>query len=230
MLSFNTRIKLIVLFISCCSVMQNALQQHETWWTINTHKIPETLSNWLGDAQANSRIFIREYLQKTSYITLLDIPCGTCIDYLAFSQYNPFLKYTGLDITEPMVKQARALGANAHIGSIENIPFDDSSFDVAYTRHLLEHLSYYTKAVSELIRVAKHEAIVIFFIIPTCEPDEIKLTEDRDAMLYHNHYNKDIFEAFILTHKKVKEIRWDNLGNTECGQEAVAHIYMQLDA
>ena len=204
----------------------NSLKPHEEWWTFNVPLIPETLNNWLGDADATSRVFARDYIKKTNYKTILDVPCGTCVDYLAFKRDCSTIDYTGLDITEILVSQARNYGANAHKGSIEAIPFPDSSFDVVYSRHILEHLSYYNAAINELIRVAAKEVFIIFFIIPSSEPDQIERTEDRKAILYHNHYNKEMLEQAIMNNRKVKSISWDYLGDTNCGQETILHIYI----
>ena len=179
------------------------LKPHEEWWTFNVPLIPETLNNWLGDADATSRVFARDYIKKTNYKTILDVPCGTCVDYLALKRDCSSIDYTGLDITELLITQARRHGAKAQRGSIEAIPFPDSSFDMVYSRHILEHLSYYNVAIDELIRAGKKEVFIIFFIIPSSEPDQIKRTEDRNAILYHNHYNKEMLEHMILNNKNM---------------------------
>ena len=93
-----------------------------------------------------------------------------------------------------------------------------------YARHILEHLSYYEKAISELIRIAQKEVIIVFFhavkgIIRKGE-DIIKITRDG---YYSNTYDIEKLENFVLRNKKVKKIMWRNLES----REKVLHIYME---
>ena len=84
------------------------------------------------------------------------------------------ISYTGLDITAFLVHKAQKMGINAREGSIEKLPFDNSSFQLVYVRHLLELLDYYERALTEAIRVAEKEVMVIFFIPPQLDqPDRI---------------------------------------------------------
>jgi len=46
------------------------------------------------------------------------------------------------------------------IAKVENLPFKDSSVDVIYTRHTLEHVDDFEKAVKEMWRVFKPNAII----------------------------------------------------------------------
>ena len=46
------------------------------------------------------------------------------------------------------------------IAKVENLPFKDSSVDVIYTRHTLEHVDDFEKAVKEMWRISKPNAII----------------------------------------------------------------------
>ncbi|MGH2575450.1 MAG: class I SAM-dependent methyltransferase, partial [Ignavibacteria bacterium] len=81
---------------------------------------------------------------------LLDVGCGRgyWLDRVAedFS-----FKLTGCDIYDNVnLKRANYVKA-----SIEDLPFDDKSFDIVTCHHTIEHIRKLEKAISELKRVAK---------------------------------------------------------------------------
>lgn len=201
----------------------NPQKPHELWWSVNEDKF-DMFDGWLGDAFAKSRAVSREHVRKLGYRTMLDAPCGTCTEYFGYVSSKIPIEYTGLDITAYLVARAAELGIHAVEGSIEQIPFPDSSFDLVYIRHLLEHLDYYHQALLESIRAAKKEVLVIFFIPPTSDPDNIFLSETDGAWLYHNHYNREKLEDFILDQPSVERIEWQNIPGTE--KEIILHIYL----
>ena len=149
-------------------IKQISLQRHEQWWQKNcvVEKKLEEFSSWLGDLNADSRVKMRNYIKNKGYKSVLDIPSGLCIDFYGFKKDKTNINYHGIDITPYLVKRAKKLGISVSQGTIENIQLDDSSFDVAYARHILEHLNHYQKAINELVRVAEKEVIIIFFIKP----------------------------------------------------------------
>lgn len=46
-------------------------------------------------------------------------------------------------------------------GNIENLPFEDNSFDVVMATHTLEHVIDFEKAVKELKRITKQTLCVV---------------------------------------------------------------------
>ena len=90
--------------------------------------------------------------------TLLDVGCGRghCIE--KFLQLG--LNVTGCDIyTKPIAGAA----AQYVQGNVENLPFDDQSFDVVTCFHTLEHVRRLSAALDELKRVARKQ---LFLILP----------------------------------------------------------------
>lgn len=153
---------------------------------------------------------------------MLDIPCGAGTDYFGILHDTIKIAYQGIEITPKLVTFCKDKGVPVLQGSIEQIEFFDSSFDIAYARHILEHLSYYHKALHELIRVAKKEVLVVFFIPPQSMPDKINLYTIRGFQLYNNRYNKELIEQFLREHKKVAHWLWQNITRSE----SFLHIYL----
>lgn len=198
------------------------LKVHELWWTNNVDSQMNIFQNWLGDEEAPSRIHARDYINKKGYKTILDIPCGLCTEYFGYKKDNINIAYCGMDITEKLILRAQSLGVPVLQGTIEKIPFPDSYFDICYARHILEHLSSYEQALSELIRTAQKEVLVIFFIVPHEGDNFINLTLCDGCYVYHNTYNKSQLESFVFTHPKVENICWEKIGS----QEEMLHIYL----
>jgi SAM-dependent methyltransferase len=201
------------------------LKEHERWWTVNMGSQLEIFHNWLGDEDAPSRVRAREHIKQKGYMSVLDIPCGLCTEYLGYQKEKSPIAYFGMDITEGLVSRAKKLGVPAFQGNIEMIPCPDSIVDVCYARHILEHLSGYKLALTELIRVAREEVIVVFFMLPGQEEDFINLTWCDGCRVYHNIYNKNGLDEFIRQNKKVKNTDWESVGSGETA-ESILHIYL----
>jgi len=198
------------------------LQNHEQWWVKNAEKRMGELKDWLGNEDADSRVKMRSYLKEKGYKNILDIPCGLCTEFFGYRKDGIDIDYYGADITPQLVERARKLGLNIVQASIEDLPFADSTFDICYARHILEHLSYYEKGVDEIIRVADKEALVIFFIKPQ-DTEVIYAPVDVNAVIYHNQYDKHKLEEYVVRNPKVSSIAWEDINN----DEVVLHIYLK---
>lgn len=204
-----------ILCIQCLIASDLVLQEHEQWWGKNVEEKINTFHNWLGSEDASSRVKVRQHVKEKGYESILDIPCGLCDEFFGYKKDAIDIKYYGVDITSVLVERAKKMGLDVILGSIENIPYSDSSIDMCYARHILEHLSYYEKAISELIRVAKKEVVIIFFKKPHFANDFIKIVQVNSYPIYHNIYDKKKLSDFVLSNKKVKSIFWEDLNQLE---------------
>jgi SAM-dependent methyltransferase len=66
-------------------------------------------------------------------------------------------RVSSLDLDAPTVERMSARGVRAHLGLIEQMPFDAGSFDVVVTSEVIEHLSdeQRQKALAEVHRVLR---------------------------------------------------------------------------
>jgi len=60
-----------------------------------------------------------------------------------------------LDISPRMVELARALGVDARVGDVQELPFDDGSFDCAVAAWMLYHVPDVERGLAELARVIR---------------------------------------------------------------------------
>jgi len=150
---------------------------------------------------------------------MLDIPCGLCTEFLGIQHDNLSIAYTGIDISPVFIQLAIKKNIPALVGSIEAIPLADSSYDLCYSRHILEHLPDYKIAVKELIRVARCEIIIIFSIPLTHTSDSIH----HNNFFYLNNYNKKRLEEYICSFDCIKSIAWQKINISEI----MLHIYLE---
>lgn len=184
-----------------------------SWWDVNIPEKLETFKQWLGGPDSPDRVACKNHVLKCGYKSILDVGCGVGVDGLGYKAH-PHITYHGVDRTQALVDYCQSHDISATLGDLESLPFGDSTFDVVYTRHTIEHLEYYEKSVLELIRVAKQEVLIVFFIQPTNQEDYINDTpmpevgKIGDIPLYHNRYNQSKLEKFILQQPKVNNILW----------------------
>lgn len=183
------------------------------------------LETWLGGIDAPSRVRIRERIAECRYESVVDVGAGLGLDYVGLQNVSFPVHYQGVEPSEAM-REAAKRAAEAYSmddppiveGSIEEIPFGDSEFDLVYARHILEHLPRIDQALAELIRVARLEVIVVFFMRPGAET---RLTRERDG-LWQNWHSKADVEAAVTSQPKYEVHFWESLDS-----EVLLHVYLK---
>lgn len=192
---------------------------YEMWWqnNLNSEKYfhngqwytcpsVNSFEQWMGDHNAPDRVYARTLL--LDYESLLDAGCGAAPEYNAVEPN----KYTGLDITQKLVDYNLSRGINCVQGTLMKIPFEDNSFDVSISRHVVEHMPEIERPLSELIRVSRKQVLVYFFMMPTDNSTHsISLDNiNTEWEIYHNYYSKVLIENILNHNKKVDKFTWIN--------------------
>lgn len=190
--------------------------QTQSWWDKNALASPD-FAGWIGDHTTPAKSEARAYVHRVGYRSVLDAGCGLCTEFLGYREY-PDVLWSGVDSCAALVEQASARGVpRVKHGEITALPYSHESFDVVFTRHVLEHLPDYREALRECVRVAKHEVLILWFIPPGDTPDKINLADG----LYHNAYNRSDLERFLYGLDRVGGLRWEMLG-----MDATLHILL----
>lgn len=190
-----------------------------TWWNKNVENRLEDFKSWIGDYNKESKVYCRKYVATAGYKEILDCGCGVATEYYGYQHDKYDIDYTGLDSCDYLIKFNREQGIKMIESDLEHpLKLKSNSYECVYCREVLEHLPYYENAVTGFIKAAKKEVLLVWFIKPDSEPDEINYWKEED--LYHNKYNVEKLESFILANPKVKEIFWKSINE----KENVLHI------
>jgi SAM-dependent methyltransferase len=192
--------------------MKKILKQ--TWWDNNLNSKMQTFLNWVGDSDSESKVFFRNLLKSFSIKieNCLDVGCGPATEYEGFKKDNIDIKYTGVDSSTVLVELNKSRGVPMIHSPAHNIPVEDNSFDLVFSRHVFEHQPDFKPILEEMIRVSSKLVSHIFFIKPG-EYEKIKFTEEEN--LYHVRFKKIDIENFIKNHAKVKKFEWIDINQKE---------------
>ena len=186
------------------------IKPHLQWWEDNL-SIPERhkeFSGWLEDSDMSSRTELFNLIELKKINNVLEIGPGIFTDYNIFFSKKENIQYSSIDITKKIVDSAKKMGINCEQSSVENIIYPDSSFELVYCRHVMEHLDYYTLALEEMIRVSNKHICIIFWLLN--DNDDI-INYNGNLKLYHNNYSKTKIENLLI--EKNLSFEWLNSKN-----------------
>lgn len=157
--------------------------------------------------------FILNMLRDRDYGSLLDMGCGTGAVLERISKENPKAFLFGLDLSENMVKEAKAKdipNAEFIIGDAENLPYESERFDVVICNQSFHHYPNPQKAFNEVYRVLKKTGIFILcdmycnkFLRTIENSILLKLVNTGDVKTYSSE------EVVLLLSKAgFKEVSW----------------------
>ncbi len=100
-------------------------------------------------------------LEGIQAMNILDVGTGSGIFAEAFS--NRGKKVTGIDPNPEMIKAVKVFVPSGTFlnGEVEDIPFEENSFDIVFLSHVLHESDDIIKALSESRRVAKQRVCIL---------------------------------------------------------------------
>ena len=180
--------------------------------TLDNHDFmtPEHVSGFLRNHRTGTDNLGRQTLARIvgSYDNpvVLDLACGTCVNWEVFKNAGVKCQYVGMDRTEGMLAEAsRRYGTeiNLHRGYVQETLMPDGFADIVIMRHILEHLQEgYESAIREGLRVASKELVVVFFLDPAnAEEDQMQEStpDENNCTYFWNTYSWPKFTKFIAS-------------------------------
>jgi SAM-dependent methyltransferase len=106
---------------------------------------------------------LARYLQKRFALrtesSFLEIACGRGDFLRAFNKIG--MRCSAVDISKSAVEINKEFGVKQCNVSCEKLPFNDNTFDIVYSKSLIEHMWDATFLMSEILRVLKKDGIAI---------------------------------------------------------------------
>jgi len=116
---------------------------------------------FLDDQQA---ALVKSYLRPGARV--LEIGCGTGLLMSRLADHEG--EVVGVDLSPGMLEHARTRGLSVHEASATDLPFEDGSFDLAYSFKVLAHIRDIGDALAECARVlAPGGTAILEFYNPT---------------------------------------------------------------
>jgi hypothetical protein len=159
------------------------------------------------------RQFISENIKSGAVQSLTEIGFGGLNEYLSLEQVfssSPGFRYVGLDWTQNFVDSARRRFPERtweRCDITQYVTNETLRSDLAYSQHVLEHLTGLEPALSNLLFLAKKALINIFFLPPRKDDEVINFAQ---YPLYHNFYSAKHIKKVCERHRFDAKMIWVN--------------------
>jgi len=119
---------------------------------------------------------------------LLDIGCGPGIHLKKYLERGA--EGFGIDISRKMIELAKKYcsSANFKVGSIYQLEFEDSSFDIITASLVLDHVQDFEKSLKEINRVLKQGGL---FVFSNPHPLIYMFRDTKEFAPNHSYFDKD---------------------------------------
>jgi SAM-dependent methyltransferase len=128
-----------------------------------------------------------------------------------------------LDISERMVYLARERGIRAQVGDVQQLPFEDESFDAALAAWMLYHVPDVERGITELARVLKPSGRLVAV---TNRSDHLRELRDLLGGVSPSQFNDENARAILLRHFAHVEER-DAGGSINFPDRAAVEAYVE---
>jgi len=172
---------------------------HEMWWShhIQAHGITgSTFAAWLSQSDPHSRRAVYQQAETLGAKSVLEFGPGTFLDYQTYWRAHPWIGYRAVELTPELVAYGQGLGAQVVQGSIASVDHYGQA-DVAYCRHVLEHLPGYHNALETLLAHARRAVVAVFFQLGEGDQDSIVVDQTLAHGTYCNVYSRERLEAWL---------------------------------
>lgn len=160
---------------------------------------PEVMKGGLEENPHYTSRIAPIYYEIRDGAKVLDIGCNNG-EFLKLLKDKKECKVYGVDLSEIAVKEAVSKGLNVQIGSGENLPFPDKTFDYVCLMEVIAHVLNPDKVISEIRRVLKKDGVLLGSTPHKNLEDYI----GDDRRLHRRYYTQS--DLTLLLRKKFKRI------------------------
>jgi len=121
-------------------------------------------------AGIDAREVVLQAVAEVHPVRVLEVGCGEG-ELAARVALEPGVEVVAVDQSERMVELARARGVDARVADVQELPFEDASFDVAIAAWMLYHVPDLDRGLAELARVLRPGGRLV---AATNQPDHLR--------------------------------------------------------
>lgn len=179
------------------------MNPQDLWFNLpDTHSLCRAGGN--GPNHPSQLYAVKKYVKAGE--SFLDYGCGSATTLEALLHYGAsipdfYVQYTGLDIIPKNIDWCRLKfkGFDFRVNpEIHKICEPDNSFDVVYSRHVVDHMRSFEDAMDEHCRVAKRLVVVVLWVpFSTSDEHQIKNIVDQ-GKTYSDEYTNSYSEKKVM--------------------------------
>lgn len=156
-------------------------------------------SVYQGLAGPDARDTAFEAVRAAAPSRLLEVGCGWG-EFAARVQEELGAAVVAIDLSPRMVELARERGVDARVGDVQDLPFEDESFDCAIANWMLYHAPDIDGALTELARVLRPGGRLVAATNGKRHLEELWLLVGRDKAKETRHFFSEYGEDLLLRH------------------------------
>lgn len=139
--------------------------------------------------------FLTPYIDLVQGLKVLDAGAGT--GRLSLKLYKAGARVTALDISPEMLAKLKRKNRDIELveGDMEDMPFEDGSFDMVFSSLALVHLKEADKFLNECYRVLKDDGKLVLVNIHYRKPLILEDEKGEYIILCYNHFPRHVREA-----------------------------------
>jgi len=139
--------------------------------------------------------FLNPYIESVQGLKVLDAGAGT--GRLSIRLYDAGARVTALDISPEMLIKLKKKNPDIELieGDMEQMSFEDESFDMVFSSLSLIHLKKVDKFLDECYRVLKDDGKLVLVNIHYRKPLILKDGRGKYTIQCYNHFPRHVREA-----------------------------------
>ncbi len=129
---------------------------------------------------------------------VLEVGCGTGAFAARIAAALPEATFVAVDTSERFVELTRSRGLDARLADVEDLPFDDDSFDVVAAMWVLYHVGDLHRGLAEIRRVLRPGGLLV--AVTNGDEHVAELRRDAGGEPVRTHFSSENGEAALLRH------------------------------
>ena len=211
-------------------------QQLDGWNESETIEFFMSNRKTYNDLYESEKFFLQESFLK-NIETILDVGCSVGGMYNIFQSLNNDVYYTGLDVSDNAIENAKKLHTNKftkfyHYNGVSEFPIPDKSYDLVFSTGVMHLIDNYKYIVSQMIQKSNKYILLDFRLTKNSSyTGKFYFSfSDKKDISNSTNYHVINFKEIINFFNEFQEISQINIygykGNASEMSEGIDDVYM----